>query len=71
MKIISIPRNLAQHDLVLVPRKEYEALLELKKIKEFKPTTAQKKALARAEHNMSKGKTFSYHELVRKLEPAR
>ena len=54
-------------DLVVLPRKEYEALVELKTIKEFSPTIAQKKALARAELNLKKGKTLSYNELVRKL----
>jgi len=68
MSTITIPRKLAQKDdLVVVPRKEYEALLELKKIKEFTPTAAHKKALAKAESNLKQGKALSYNELVRKL----
>jgi hypothetical protein len=68
MNIITIPKNLASRDdLVVIPRNEYEALLELKKYKEFKPTVSQKKALAVAEANFRKGKTLSYHELVKKL----
>lgn len=34
---------------------------------EFAPTTAQRRALAKAEQNLKTGKTLSYHELVRKL----
>ncbi len=50
-----------------MPRKEYEVLIGLKKIREFVPTSAQKKALAIAERNVKKGKTFSYDELRKKL----
>lgn len=57
------PRN----DSVVIPRKEYEALLGLKKIKEFSPTAAQKKALVSAEQKLRKGKTLSYNECVKKL----
>ncbi len=69
MNTITISRKLAgRNDLVVIPRREYEALLELKKIKEFRPTLAQKKALTQAESNFRKGKTLSYYELTRKLE---
>ena len=65
---VIIPKDLArQDDLVVMPRREYEELLKLKKIREFTPTKAQKKALARAESNLQRGKTLSYYELVRKL----
>lgn len=68
MKTITIPKKLANRDdLIVIPRKEYEALLELKKIKEFVPTSVQKRALAKAESNFRKGKTLSYRELVKKL----
>ena len=68
MATITIPKKLAQKcDLVVIPRKEYEALIELRKTREFIPTAAQKKALIRAEANLKLGKTLSYHELVRKL----
>ena len=68
MNTITIPQKLVQKDdLVVIPRREYEALLELKKFREFVPTVAQKKALLRAENNLRKGKTLSYHELVKKL----
>lgn len=68
MSIITIPKKLASRDdLVVIPRNEYEALLELKKYKEFKLTISEKKALVTAEANFKKGKTLSYHELVKKL----
>ena len=68
MNTVTIPKKLARNDdLVVLPRREYEALLQLKKFKEFNPTAVQKRALLRAETNFSKGKTFSYRELVKKL----
>ena len=69
MQNITIPRKLAKNDdLVIVPKGEYEALLKLKKIKEFLPSRAQKRSLAKAKNNLKRGKTISYNELVRKLE---
>lgn len=63
-----IPKKMASRDdLVVIPRKEYEALLEFRKFKEFSSTAAQKKALIKAEQNFKKGKTFSYNELAKKL----
>lgn len=68
MPTLTIPRKLIQNDdLVIVPRKEYEALKELRKTAEFAPTAAQRAALSKAEQNLKAGKTLSYHELVRKL----
>lgn len=68
MSTITIPKKIgAQDDVVVIPRKEYEALLELKKFKEFSPTIAQKRSLLRAEQNLRSGKTLSYHALVKKL----
>lgn len=68
MKTITIPKKLAEKDdLIVIPRKEYESLLELGRIKEFAATTVQKRALAKAENNLRKGKTLSYRELVKKL----
>ncbi len=69
MSTITIPKQLTKNDdLVVMPRKEYEALLEFKKAKEFKPSAIQKKALLTAERNLKQRKTLSYHELVRKLD---
>jgi len=68
MTTVTIPKKLAQKDdLIVMPRKEYESLLELKAVKEFAPTASQKKALMRAEANLKRGKTLSYNELIRKL----
>lgn len=68
MNTITIPKKLARNDdLIVVPRKEYEALVELRAIKEFVPTKAQKRALIRAEANLRNRKTLSYNELAQKL----
>ena len=68
MNTITIPKELARKDdLVVIPRKEYEALLNIKNMKEFNPTTAQRRALLGAERNLIKGKTLSYNELIKKL----
>lgn len=68
MAILTIPKKLAgRDDLVVLPRREYEALVELRKIKEFVPTALQKRALTKAEQNFKQNKTLSYNELVRKL----
>ena len=68
MTTLTIPKELVRKgELVVIPRKEYEELLELKKIKEFTPTSTEKKVLAQAENNFRKGKTLSYNALLRKL----
>lgn len=67
MNTITAQKKYQEKDVVMVPRQEYEYLIRLKKIKEFSPTQAQKKALAQAENNFKKRKTLSYNELVQKL----
>ncbi|MDP3729582.1 MAG: hypothetical protein Q8R26_02430 [bacterium] len=68
MSTITIPKKLAaKDDLVVIPRKEYMALLGLKKIREFVPTAAQKKSLIRARKNRKEGKYFTLHELRKEL----
>ena len=68
MSTITIPKKLAREDdLIVIPRREYEALVRLKKTKEFVPTIAQKRALVRAESNLWRGNTLSFDELSRKL----
>ncbi|MDO8574141.1 MAG: hypothetical protein Q7R86_00770 [bacterium] len=65
---VTIPKKLAQKgDLVVIPRREYESLVRLRKMKKFSPTVTQKRALIRAEANLKKGKTLSFDELSRKL----
>lgn len=69
MATMTIPKKFAgKDDLILIPKKEYEALLlQHKNIREFAPTRAQKKALIKAEANFKRGKTLSYDDLVSKL----
>ena len=68
MPTITIPKNLIKNDdLIIVPRKEYEALFDFKKIKEFTPTDLEKRALKQAEENFKQGRTLSYNELIRRL----
>ena len=56
MNTVITPKKItSRNDLIVIPRKEYEALLELRKFKEFSPTAMQKKALARAESNFRRG----------------
>ena len=72
MSVITIPKKIAgSDDLVVLPRREYESLLRVQKIREFNPTVAQKRALIRAEKNLREGKTLSFDELVTKLGSAR
>jgi len=69
MNIITVPKKLAnKDDLVILPRKEYEALIELKKIREFTPTAAQKKSLVRARVNRKAGSYLTIDELREKLD---
>ena len=69
MNTFTIPRKLAEKDdLIVIPRKEYEALLGLKKIREFIPTAAHKKALIRARKNRKIGKYLTVDEIRRNLE---
>ena len=68
MSTVTIPKKLANRDdLVVIPRKEYEALLGLKKIREFTPTPAQQRALGRARANRAKGNVMTINELRQKL----
>jgi len=64
MTKITIPKEFSEKDdFVAVPREEYEALLELRKVKEFTPTAADKKALARGRKNFKEGNYISADEL--------
>jgi len=68
MTTITIPKKITKgEDLIVIPRKDYERLLELKKISEFQPTSAQKKALMRARKNRKEGKFLTFDELKQKL----
>ena len=54
-------------DCIAVSRKEYEAFMNFRKLREFSPTTAQRRALTSAERSFKNGKTLSYNELTRQL----
>jgi len=54
-------------DFVTIPRGEYDALMELKRIYEFQPTTSQKRALARARKNRKNRKVLTFGELKSNL----
>lgn len=63
---ITIPKNLtAKDELVVIPRKEYEAFLTFKNFKEAPLTKTQKRALHRADKNLSRRKTLSLNELAK------
>ena len=68
MVILTIPKKLTRRDdLVVIPRREYEALIELRKIREFVPTAAQKKALAGARKEYKAGKYLTINEFRQRL----
>jgi len=68
MSTITISKNKTKSlGWVTIPRRVYDELLEFKKLKEFAPTAAQKKALLKAEKNLKEGKTVSYHEVASQL----
>lgn len=65
---VTIPHKLTQgKELIVIPREEYEALVQLKEIYEFQPTVSQKKALVNARRNRKRGEILSLGELKRKL----
>ena len=72
MTTLTIPKKLAQKgDLVLVPKEEYAALMGLKKIHEFTPTAAEKRALTRARRDFAKGKYLTLEQVRRALDRRR
>lgn len=54
-------------DFVTIPKDEYDALMELKRIYEFQPTAGQKKTLAKARKNRKGGKVLTLGELKQSL----
>lgn len=66
--VITLPKNFKSgQELVVIPKEEYEALMTLKNVYEFQPTSIQKKALERARKNRKKGKVLTLGELKQKL----
>lgn len=65
---VTIPKNLTHgKELVVIPKEEYEALMTLKSVYEFQPTSVQKRALERARQNRRKGDVLTLGELKQKL----
>lgn len=72
MTPVTISKELIKKgDLVLIPRTEYEDLLRLRKIREVKMSTSQKRALKRARKNRAAGRFLTLHEFERKLAGSR
>lgn len=73
MNIITIPKKLAQKgDLVVIPRKEYEEFLTLKKIiPVVKATKEEMRAIRRGEREIAKGEYVTLEQLKRELERRR
>ncbi len=74
MNVITIPKNIAkQGDLVILSRKEYEALLggKVKKLKEVQLTSVQKKALLEMRKEVKKGKSLSFNGLQKEVDLTR
>ncbi|MEK7086768.1 MAG: hypothetical protein AAB935_00735 [Patescibacteria group bacterium] len=68
MATITIPKKLTKGaELIVIPRQEYEKLLAMRSIPEFRPTAAEKKDLARARRNKAQGNFLTIDELKRKL----
>jgi len=66
MATITIPKELIkkEKELLLIPRKEYDEFLTLKKmIKVIKPTKVELRAVEQGRKEMKKGKYIFWHEL--------
>ena len=73
MPTITIPKQIKkEEELVAIPRDAYEEFLDwqkkIKSAKTFRPTLAEKKALARARKNLAQGKFMTIEELQHGLE---
>lgn len=65
---LTIPYKLTHgKELVIVPLEEYEDLVELRKIYEFKPSKTARKALEKARANRKKGQVLTIHEVKNNL----
>ena len=65
---LTIPYKLTHgKELVVIPLEEYEELVELRKIYEFKPTKEIKKTLDKARINRKKGLVLTLHDLKNNL----
>lgn len=74
MTVITIPKHLANKDLVLIPREEYEEMKRAQPPRVFKEvsmTKAQKRAFEQAERNYAKGNFVTLDVLRRDLASRR
>lgn len=69
-RAITIPKNLAgKEDLIIIPRKDYEEYLSLKKLVPMaKPTRAEKKAIQEGKKEIRQGSYITSRKLRRVLE---
>ena len=65
MNTLIAQKNIQEKDVVVIPRQEYEYLINFKKIKEFSPTLAQKNHWF-AQKIILRKKDFYPNELVQK-----
>jgi hypothetical protein len=70
MDTITIPRDMVKRDdLVIIPRKEYEEFLEIRKaITVFQPTLSDKRELKGARQEMRKGNYLTIQQLKNELD---
>lgn len=71
MSVVTIPKQLMREkELVLIPKKEYEALLDWKgkSFKVAKPTKAELKAIERGRREIKLGKYESWEKVKHELE---
>ena len=65
---VTIPYKLTHgKELVVIPLDEYEELIELRKVYEFKPSKEVKNSLERARKNRKKGQVLTLHDLKNNL----
>lgn len=69
MTIQTLIRQAQSSGLVIIPRREYDELLDLRKaVPTFKPTKAELKAIARGERELAQGKFKPWNEFKNELE---
>lgn len=68
MTTLTIPKEITGGErLVVMPQREFEALLNTRIIPEVAMTVSEKRALKRARENFKKGKFMTIDELRQKL----
>jgi hypothetical protein len=68
MRAITIPKKLvAQGDLIVIPRREYETLLAFKRIREGSPSASDRKALRIGLKQKRQGKVRPWRSVKHEL----